>query len=51
LVFLFLTYFSKFTFYGHYFFWDKRGHSITNSTAIPLLILARLHSFIFPLLL
>jgi len=51
LVFLFLTYFSKFTFYGNYFFWDKGGHSITNSTGIPLLILARLHSFIFPLLL
>jgi hypothetical protein len=51
LVFLFLTYCSKSTFCGHYFFTDKGGHSITNSTRIPLLILARFHSFIFPLLL
>jgi hypothetical protein len=42
-----LPYCSKNTFYGHCFFRDKGGHSITNSTRIPLLILARFHSFVF----
>jgi len=46
-----LPFYFKNAFYGHYFFRDKGGHSITNSTLIPLLILARFHSFIFPLLL